>query len=322
MSLEDVMTQVSGLPEVAAWPEMMHLFERSMTELSIKWELPLVACRAVGGDESIAVTGAAAVACMQLGLVLVDDMLDQDPRGAYIWLGYAATANLAWAFQAAALRLVEEAPIDAGRRAATCASLAQMALTSAFGQNLDVQNLSGEESYWKVVRTKSSPCFGAALYIGALLGQSSAELAEDLRDVGLLIGEIIQVYDDLFDSLQSPAGPDWKQGRNNLAILYALTADHPERAQLEVLRTQVDDPQALEAAQQILIHCGAISYCVYHIVKRYQSAKQLLDSISLADPAPLRRLITEHIEPLIRLLQSVGAAIPPELGGLNECPTQ
>lgn len=318
MSLENVMARVSGLPEVTAWPEMMHLFERSMTELRIKWELPLIACRAAGGEESIAITGAAAVACMQLGLVLVDDMLDKDPRGAYIRLGYAATANLAWAFQAAALRLVEEAPVDAGRRAATYASLAQMALTSAFGQNLDVQNPSDEQGYWKVVRTKSSPCFGTAFHIGALLGQSSIELAEGLRDFGLLTGEIIQVYDDLVDSLQSPAGPDWKQGRNNLAILYALTADHPERVQFETLRTRVDDPQALEEAQQILIRCGAISYCVYHIVKRHQSAEQFLDSMSLVDPAPLRKLVAEQIEPLIRLLQSVGAAIPPELGGLNE----
>lgn len=316
MSLEDVIAQVLDLPEVAAWPEMAHLFERSVAKLSVKWELPLLACRAVGGKESAAIAGAAAVACMQLGLVLIDDMLDRDPRGAHIEFGHAATANLAWAFQAVAFRLAEEAPVDAERRVAASVELAQMALTSAFGQNLDAQNLSGEENYWQVVRAKSSPFFGTSLYIGALLGQAPVEIAEGLRDLGLLIGEIIQVYDDLLDALQSPAGPDWRQGRNNLAILYALTAEHPERARLEALRTQVDDPEALEAAQQILIRCGAISYCVYHIVKRYQLAKQLLDSISLTDSAPLRRLIIEQIEPLMMLLESVGAAIPSELGAV------
>jgi geranylgeranyl pyrophosphate synthase len=314
MPLEDIVAQVLALPEVAAWPEMANIFEVSVADLSIKWELPLLACRAVGGEDSAAVAGAAAVACMQLSLMLVDDMLDEDPRGAHVRLGGAATSNLAFAFQAAAFRVIEGTSVGAERRAAVCAGLAQMALTSAFGQNLDAQNLSGEENYWKIVRTKSAPCFGTALHIGALLGQASSRDAKSMHSFGFLIGEIIQIYDDLLDSLQSPAGPDWKQGRNNLAILYALTADHPGRARLELLRTQIDDPEALEAAQQILIRCGAISYCVYHIVKRYQSAKQLLDGISLANPAPLRQLITRQIKPLVVLLESIGSAIPPELG--------
>jgi geranylgeranyl pyrophosphate synthase len=169
VSLENVIAQVLNLPEVAAWPQMAGLFERSVTRLSIKWELPLLACRAVGGEESAAITGAAAVACTQVGLVLVDDMLDKDPRGAHVKLGCAAAANMAWAFQAAAFRLVEEMPVKAERRVAVNASLAQMALTSAFGQDLDAQNLSGEENYWRVVQTKSSPFFGASLRIGALL---------------------------------------------------------------------------------------------------------------------------------------------------------
>ncbi|MBN1979774.1 MAG: polyprenyl synthetase family protein [Anaerolineae bacterium] len=313
MPLEDVVARVLALPEVSAWPEMAHLFEQSVAGLRIKWELPLLACRAVGGDEVDALAGAAAVACMQLSLMLVDDMLDKDPRGAHVRLGDAAASNLAFAFQAAAFRVIEGVSTEAERHAAVSASLARMALASAFGQNLDAQNLSGEENYWQVVRTKSAPFFGTALYVGALLGQTVPDVAESLRDFGLVVGEIVQVYDDLVDSLQSPAGPDWKQGRSNLAILYALTADHPERAQLEVLRTQVDDPQALEAAQHILIHCGAISYCVYHIVKRYQTAQQILDSIPLTNPAPLHRLVSGQMEPLIALLESVGAVIPPEL---------
>lgn len=314
MSLEDVIAQVLDLPEVAAWPEMASLFEQSVVRLNVKWELPLLACRAVGGKESAAIDGAAAVACMQLGLVLIDDMLDRDPRGAHIEFGYAVTANLAWAFQAAAFRLVGKAPVDAARLVAANAELAQMALTSAFGQSLDAQNLSGEENYWQVVRAKSSPFFGASLRIGALLGQASLDIAERMHEFGVIFGEIVQIYDDLLDSLQSPAGPDWKEGRNNLAILYALTADHPERAQLDALRTRIDSPQTLEAAQQILIHCGAISYCVYHIIKRYQAAEQLLASIPLADPQPLRELIVRQGKPLVTLLESIGVEIPPELG--------
>jgi geranylgeranyl pyrophosphate synthase len=312
VSLEDVTVQVSCLPEMAAWPELLDFFTQAVSR--VKWDFPLLACRAVGGESAVGVSGAAAIACIQLSLVLVDDMLDQDPRGAHLQFGEGATANFAFALQSAAFRIAGRASVDTERRAAVCASLAQMALTSAFGQDLDTRNPGGENNYWKIVQAKSATCFGAALYIGALLGEASSEVAERLYDFGFLVGENIQIYDDLLDALQSPASPDWKQGWSNLAILYALTANHPERAQLEALRTKVDDPEALGTAQQILIRCGAISYCVYHIVKRHQAAKQLLDGISLTDPAPLRKLITDQTEPLIMLLESVGAVIPPELG--------
>jgi len=315
MSLEDVVAQVLDLPEVAAWPEMTKIFDHAMTQHRIKlWEFPLLACQAVGGEVSAAIPGAASISCLQLSLLLVDDMLDKDPRGMYHQLGQAATANLAFAFQSAAFCVIERAPVEMARRAVIYASLARMALTVSFGQNLDTQNLAGEEGYWRVAETKSAPYFGAALQIGALLGKASSDVAKSLYDLGFLVGVNVNIYDDLVDALQSPASPDWEQGRNNLAILYAMNADHPERARFESLRTQVDDLGALEAAQQILIRCGAISYCVYHIVKRHQSAEQLIDGMCLIDPRPLSELIARQIEPLTTLLKSVGTVIPPELG--------
>lgn len=314
MCFADVVAQVSGLPEVAAWPEMASVFEQSVNRANVKWEFPLLACRAVGGEPSAAIPGATAVACMQCALVLVDDMLDKDPRGVHLQFGQAAVANMAFALQAAAFRLIEEAPVDAGRRFAVCAGLARMALASAFGQSLDVQNLSGEENYWRIVRTKSAPFFGTAFHIGALLGRASPEVAGKLYDFGFLTGEVIQIYDDLVDALDSPAGPDWEQGRNNLAILYATTAEYPERAQFMALLPQISDPQALAAAQQILIRCGAASYCAYQVVERFRAARQLLDSTPLADPAPTRDLLARQVKPLVTLLESAGAVVPAEFG--------
>ena len=101
-----------------------------------------------------------------------------------------------------------------------------------------------------------------------------------------------------------------------MAILYALTADHPDRARFKALLPQIDDPQALQAAQQILIHCGAVSYCAYHVIKRYQAARQLLESTLLADPTPMLDLLARQTKPLVTLLEKVGAEVPPELGGV------
>jgi len=89
--------------------------------------------------------------------------------------------------------------------------------------------------------------------VGALLGNASHQVAVSLRGLGILIGEIVQISDDLSDAFQTPASPDWTQGRPSLPILYASTADHPDRARFMDLLLQGDDPQALREAQQILV---------------------------------------------------------------------
>lgn len=313
MEREEIKQMLFNLPEVAAWPDLAAPLIQALDHPRQDWELPLIACRAVGGDNLTIAPAATALVCVQLSIALVDDMLDRDPRGLHLRIGEGATANLSLALQALAFRLVEDISVEAEYRAAVTASLSQMALGTAYGQSLDVQNLQGEENYWKIVRAKSTPFYGAALYIGALLGKASAQVAGRLRQFGILNGEMIQIYDDLVDALQKPANPDWKQGRNNLAILYALTADYPERERFRALLPEIDDPEALQEAQRILIRSGAASYCAYHIVRRYQEARQLVDGTPLADPTSLRDLLANQIEPVMILLRGVGAVIPREL---------
>ena len=307
MDIERIRALVLALPEVAAWPEMAAKFERAASEAVVAgWRLPLLACQAVGGDVSAALSGAAAMACWAIGFMLVDDILDEDPRGEYVRSGVGPTANLALAFQAVAFRIVQQTPISALRRAATSASLASMSLTTALGQHWDAQDLDGEEDYWRVVQAKSVPFHSTALQIGALLGSATPEVAQGLHDLGALLGEIVQIHDDLLDAFETPANPDWTQGRNNLAILYARTADHAQRDRFMALLSQIEDPQALREAQRILIRCGAVSYCAYHLIGRYQKARQLLAGIPLSDPAPMVDLLEQQIRPLVQWLQARG----------------
>jgi len=63
-----------------------------------------------------------------------------------------------------------------------------------------------------MVQTKSSPFFGMALQIGALLGGASIETAKRLKELGNLYGEMIQVHDDLSDTLAVPATPTGYRG--------------------------------------------------------------------------------------------------------------
>lgn len=309
MSADGLRQLLQGLPELAAWPEIADIFQRAPAGSHPDWSLPVLACQAVGGGEAAGRVGMAAVACSQMSIILVDDMLDDDPRGEHLRRGYGPTANLALALQAAAGRFLEQAAVNPGQIAAAANCLAHLNLATAAGQHLDVQNLDGEEGYWRVVQAKSTPFYGGALQLGALLGGASPAIAAGLYQLGVLIGFIIQLGDDLTDAFQTPANPDWTQGRNNLLILYGRTADYPERPRFLQLLEDIHNTAALEEAQQLLITNGAVSFCAYHLIDHYQKALGVLQELPLVNPQPLRDILARYGESLAEFLQVGGGKV-------------
>ena len=313
MNLATLRDLVLDVPEVHDWSELREFYEYGLSLPRGDWEWPLLACRAVGGDIERTAPVAAGLTCMQLSITLVDDMLDHDPRGLHLRIGEGKTANIAFALQAAAYHLVHRSTLDLAVKQAVAACLARMALGTAYGQHLDVQNLEGEENYWRTLRAKSAPFYGSGMEMGALAGGASHETAASLGEFGMLNGEIIQIYDDLTDALQSPANPDWLQKRPNLAILFAATADHAKRDRFRDLLDRANEADALAEAQAILMGSGAVSYCAYHVVRRVQAARTTLDQTTLIDRAPLLAILGPQTQPIIALLKKTGGAIPPEL---------
>lgn len=293
-------------PTFQAWPDMQNVLQRMADRRPRDWRLPVVACEAAGGTPEQALPAVAAVACLQLSIILIDDLLDADPRGEYHRLGAPAAANLAAAFQAAGLEAVAYSDLEPSARLAALVSLNGMALTTALGQHWDTLNPSDEEGYWRLVRTKSSPFFGAALHVGALCGGALPEVAERLQQIGLLYGEMIQIHDDLNDTLAVPANPDWTMGRAPLPILFAQVVDHLDRARFLELRRAIPDPEALAEAQTILIRCGAVSYGVHQLLTRHQRARAMLHEMPLRQPAGLQALLDDVIAPVQRLFAEIG----------------
>jgi geranylgeranyl diphosphate synthase type I len=301
-------------PEVAGWPQMVRLIDRALgQEVRPIWDYPVVACESVGGDPAAALPAAAAVFCSVGSIHLVDDLLDEDPTGDYRDLGAGPTANLALALQGLAHRLLDEAAVAPETRTALQESLARMSLATAFGQNLDVQGARDEEGYWRVVEAKSPPLFGTALALGGLIGGAPASTVAQLHGLGGCLGRFTQVSDDLVDALEVPASADWQRRFNNLPILYALTAQHPGRETFERLASRVAEPEALTAAQRILIECGAVSYCAFRLVGIGREAREGLARIPLRAPGPLARLVDLHLTPLDRLLATTGIELPPDI---------
>jgi geranylgeranyl pyrophosphate synthase len=281
------------------------------------WRLPELACQAVGGEMERVVPMITAVGCCHISIVLVDDILDDDPKGLYQRLGVGKAANFGLAFQSIAYQIVQQVAEAMGWDTAVkqqiLAELIHLNLKTAYGQHLDVQEILTEEHYWATVSAKSTPYYGAGFYLGALAAGADEAVAAHLRQFGSLIGKLIQISDDLADVYQTPAAPDWQRGTGNLAILYARLATHPDKNKFEELLPQIDDLAALEEAQQILLRCGAVSYCVYHLLQTAREARGVLNECALEQPLLLQQFLAERIVHLFELMETSNMPLPTEL---------
>lgn len=294
------------LPIFDCWQEMKWILQRMASTQPRDWELPVIACQAVGESTEKAIPASAALACAQISIILVDDMLDDDPRGEYHRIGSGRASNLALAFQAASIDALMKSDANPAVRLAAVDSLNHMMLTTAYGQELDIQNPVDEDSYWRVVENKSAPFYEGAIQLGARLAEAGENATNNLEQLGRLYGAMIQIHDDLNDTMTAPANPDWLQKRKPLPILFALTVEHPDQARFIQLYEDIAIGGALQEAQQILIRCGAVSYCVDQLIRRHQTVQEILAKTPLANKDLIDSLIRSVIDPVWRLFEALG----------------
>jgi geranylgeranyl diphosphate synthase type I len=294
------------LPIFDAWDEMRTILQRAASMRPRDWQLPIIACQAVGGTAEKAIPASAALACAQISIILVDDILDEDPRGEYRRIGSGKASNFAIAFQSAGMEALTRSGASSSIRLAALDSLNHMMLTTAYGQELDIQNPTSETSYWRVVENKSAPFYGCALHLGALLAEATEESADALYQLGRLYGEMIQIHDDLNDTMAVPANPDWLQKRKPLPILFALTVEHPDQSRFVELYKDISIGNALQEAQEILIRCGAVSYCVDQLLRRHRAAQNILSSNPIPNKETIDVLLGAVIQPVEKLFEVLG----------------
>lgn len=305
MTLESAIHHCLGqLPSFQRWPEVRQVFARAASHPQRDWALPVRICEAVSEMPAPALPGAAALACLQVSLILIDDLLDSDPRGEHHRLGTAMVANIAAALQAAGLEAILRSDLGPAIQMRIVHCLNQMVADVAFGQYLDTQTQVAEAHYGRVAALKSGAFFGAAWEVGARLGGATTEQAHHLRCAGELYGEMVQIHDDLSDSLAVPASPDWTQGRLTLPLLFAEIVNYPERERFRALRPHVNDPEALAEAQDILIRSGAISYGVHELIIRDERARQALQTAQVKGKPALSGILDEVMNPVRDLLAS------------------
>lgn len=300
---QQMLTYVADLPILEDWAEPRAFVNRIATAKPSDWLLPIVTCEAVGGAKNAAIPAMAAIALLQLSIILVDDILDEDPRGEHLLIGVGAASNQALALQAASHEAITYSSLSPQRQLASVQKLNQMALKTAFGQHLDTHLAASETNYWQLVANKSCPYFSLAFFLGAVCGGAELETSETFAKLGAIYGEIIQIQDDMSDVMATPVNPDWLQERLSLPILFAQSVDHPQKTRFLQLRSQILDPDALAEAQQIIVSCGAVSYCIDQVLQRYQKVQAIISNLEPAQAEVIFPVFTDLVEPIYDLFE-------------------
>ena len=250
------------------WPEIRYVVGKFVETEPEVWKLPMKGFSAIRKDEINLNQLCAAFGCSYMAIMLVDDMLDSDARGAHNEIGEDQIANMAIVLNACSDKIVQLLDIDEATKLRISHCLQYMMFETGYGQYLDSRNIQTEESYWRMIRQKSAPFFTGALKAGAIMAGATEANLMDLDLIGQFYGEILQIHDDLSDCFEIPATPDWLLGRSALPLLFATTVDHPEKPEFVDLLNSIEQPGCLERAQQILVNCGAVSYCMHEIMQR------------------------------------------------------
>lgn len=318
MDVERIRASLLAMPEIAELPPLVELLARVKPSKQIPcWDYPGLACEALGGEAEQTLPAAIAIFASLGAIHLIDDMLDEEPAGLHADAGPGIAANVASCLQAAAHRAIAQAELEPALAGVMQGRLATMTMATALAQHRDTSPCADEQAYFRVIEGKTPPLFSCALALGALHAGGRPEQVEGIAGLGLDFGRMIQMSDDLKDALDLPLAADWRRPTNNLALIYASTAEHPDRARfLELLaRLQAPSPseESIAEAHRIVWRCGAAAYCIYHMIESHQRAIELLRAIDLPNPAPLLGLLRSPMQPVVGILRRAGIAEPEQV---------
>ncbi len=233
--------------------------------------IAVLAARAVNYTGKQHVTVAALIEFIHTATLLHDDVVDESDmrRG-------KATANAAFG-NAASVLVGDFIYTRAFQMMTSLGSLRVLALMSeavnviAEGEVLQLMNCNDpditEESYMRVIYSKTARLFEAAAQSSAILADALPEQEKALQDYGRYIGTAFQLIDDLLDysadgkTLGKNVGDDLSEGKPTLPLLHAMRNGTPEQSQM--IREAIEQGNGrhlLEPVLETMRQCGSLEW--------------------------------------------------------------
>lgn len=240
----------------------------------------LLACKAVGGDEEMALSAAVAVEHFHTAALIHDDIADEGTlrRGEpclhlKIGEGLAINAGDLALSQVTGTVLADDKLADSVKLR-VLQELVDMTTRTVEGQALDIGwardarfDISIDDYLLMAAHKTAFYSGGVPLAVGAIVGGGTEEQIETLRSYGMSTGLAFQIQDDLLNLVGEEAATkdfrnDITEGKRTMIAVHALencsSAEHDEL--LELLSSKTTDPARLARAVEIMQAAGSIEY--------------------------------------------------------------
>ncbi|MEC5319483.1 octaprenyl diphosphate synthase [Brenneria populi subsp. brevivirga] len=233
--------------------------------------IAVLAARALAYEGDKHVTVAALIEFIHTATLLHDDVVDESDmrRG-------KATANAAFG-NAASVLVGDFIYTRAFQMMTSLESLRVLALMSeavnviAEGEVLQLMNCNDpnitEESYMRVIYSKTARLFEAAAQSSAILANATPEQEKALQDYGRYLGTAFQLIDDLLDynadgkTLGKNTGDDLNEGKPTLPLLHAMRNGNAKQSAM--IRQAIEEGNGRHLLDPVLAamqQCGSLDY--------------------------------------------------------------
>ena len=161
------------------------------------------------------------------------------------------------------------------------------------GQMLDIlseqKRDSTENDYLEVIEKKTAHLFMAAIQVGAIFSQTTAQQLDALSRFAINIGLAFQLQDDLIDispGLKSHAlGSDIKRGKYTLLMIKAF--ENTDQKQKHILLSALGNDNApqetIQSAIDVLHATGAVDYVKEKAYQKLREGQSYLDNIDFTE---------------------------------------
>lgn len=233
--------------------------------------IAVLAARALAYRGDKHVTVAALIEFIHTATLLHDDVVDESDmrRG-------KATANAAFG-NAASVLVGDFIYTRAFQMMTGLGSLQVLTVMSdavnviAEGEVLQLMNCNDpnitEDSYMRVIYSKTARLFEAASQSSAILAGATVEQENALKDYGRYLGTAFQLIDDLLDysadgeTLGKNTGDDLNEGKPTLPLLHAMRHGTPEQSAM--IREAIEQGNGRHLLAPVLTamqECGSLGY--------------------------------------------------------------